>query len=148
MNGESEGIILEHREPEQVDRIADVLYAISRFIVAVCILPIAIWFATFALLETIISDFFVRVLVSSAVGIGLFGILLIISSRLHAGAIMIDLSILTSAVSLGILWNTLHSTIACAHGYFLATLLILFYLKRKNSISQSMWDRTRFAFGI
>ncbi|MCK4566570.1 MAG: hypothetical protein KAU48_04595, partial [Candidatus Thorarchaeota archaeon] len=142
------GIILEHREPEQVDRIADVLYAISRFIVVVCILPIAIWFTTFALLETIISDFFVRVLVSSAVGIGLFGVLLIVTSRIHAGAIMLDLCILTSAVSLAILWNTLHLTIACFHGYFLATLLILFYLKRRNSISQSMWKRLSFTCGI
>ncbi|MBY8998148.1 MAG: hypothetical protein KGD60_10475 [Candidatus Thorarchaeota archaeon] len=148
VNGETDGIILEHREPEQVDRIADVLYAISRFIVAICILPIAIWFATFALLEPIISDFFVRVLVSSAFGVGLFGILLIISKRHPAGAIMLDLSVLTSAVSLGILWNTLHSAIACAHGYFLATLLILFYLKRRNSISPSVWDRTRIIFGI
>jgi hypothetical protein len=148
VKGEIDGIILEQREPEQVDRIADVLYAISRFIVAICILPIAIWFATFALLEPIISDFFVRVLVSSAFGIGLFGILLIISKRHHAGAIMLNLSVLTSAVSLGILWDTLHSIIACGHGYFLATLLILVYLKRKNTISQVMWYRSRLIFGI
>ncbi len=143
-----DGIILESREAAQVDRIADVLYAISRFIVAVCILPIAIWFATFALLETIISDFFVRVLVSSAVGVGLFGILLILTKRVHAGAIMLDLSVLTAAVSLGILWNTLHSTVACAHGYFLATLLILYYLKRKISISQSLWKRLSYTFEV
>jgi len=138
---------LEHREPEQVDRIADVLYAISRFIVVVCILPIAIWFATFALLEPIISDFFVRVLVSSAFGVGLFGILLLLTGRHHAGAVMLDLSILASAISLSILWNTLHASIACFHGYFLATLPILVYLKRKEKISLSMWDRTRFLFG-
>ena len=139
---------MEQREPEQVDRIADVLYAISRFIVAVCILPIAIWFATFALLEPIISDFFVRVLVSSAFGIGLFGILLILTGRLHVGAIMFDLSILASAISLSILWNTPHASIACIHGYFLATIPVLYYLKRKDSISQTMWNRTRFMFGI
>ncbi|TFH00209.1 MAG: hypothetical protein E4H14_19915, partial [Candidatus Thorarchaeota archaeon] len=139
---------MERREPEQVDKIADVLYSISRFIVVVCILPIAIWFATFALLETIISDFFVRVLVSTAFGIGLFGLLLIVTSRLHVGALMIDLSILTSAVSLVILWNTFHSTIACSHGYFLATIIVLFYLKRKNSISQSKWKGLSVTFGI
>ncbi|TFH04553.1 MAG: hypothetical protein E4H14_14480, partial [Candidatus Thorarchaeota archaeon] len=138
---------MERREPEQVDRIADVLYAISRFIVVVCILPIAIWFATFALLETIISDLFVRVLVSSAFGIGLFGVLLIVTSRLHVGAIMIDLSILTSAVSLGILWNTTHSTIACMHGYFVTTILVIIYLKRKNAISQTLWKRLTFVCG-
>lgn len=139
---------MERREPEQVDRIADVLYAISRFIVVVCILPIAIWFATFALLETIISDFFVRVLVSSAFGIGLFGILLIATNRLHVGAIMVDLSILTSAVSLSILWNTFHSTIACIHGYFVVTILVLFYLKRKDAISKTTWKRLIVVCGL
>ncbi|MHA1137271.1 MAG: hypothetical protein ACTSSE_12370 [Candidatus Thorarchaeota archaeon] len=139
---------MERREPEQVDKVADVLYAISRFIVVVCILPIAIWFATFTLLETIISDFFVRVLVSSAFGIGLFGLLLILTSRLHVGAIMVDLSILTSAVSLSILWNTTHSTIACIHGYFVTTLLVLFYLKRKDAISKTMWKRLIIACGL
>ncbi|MGY5880205.1 MAG: hypothetical protein RTV31_08140 [Candidatus Thorarchaeota archaeon] len=139
---------MKHREIEKVDRISDVLYAISRFIVVVCILPIAIWFATFALLQTIIPDFFVRVLVSSAFGIGLFGILLILTNRIHVGAIMLDLSILTSAASLAILWNNVHSAIACSHGYFLTTILVIFYLKRKDSISQVMWKRLIILCGI
>ncbi len=124
---------------EKAQRAADLLYSFAAIVVFTLILPSAILVATFFILAPVIPNEFVRILLSTSVGVFVGASLLLLTGRRGLGSALHFASITLATISLSIGWGTLHAAIVCFHGALVGYYLIFFSLKRKDALSIRRW---------